>query len=108
MVPWTSPSMYRSSLPRTSPLINNVDVMMPPEGCTTSAVNPATLRTAGGSTRGADAGADVGALVGASDAGTPGFESSGLRHMFFPQPKTPWPQGWGSFSSPERTVTCAL
>src|SRR5579862_8690693 len=101
--------MYRSSLPRTSPLINNVDVIMPPEGCTTSAVSPATLRTAGGSTRGADTGADVGALaVGASAAGAAGLESSGLRHMFFPQPKTPWPQGWGSLRSPERTVTCAL
>ena len=57
--------------------------MMPPEGCTTSAVSPATLRTTGGSTRGAD----VGAGVAVSAAGAPGFESSGLRHMFSPNRK---------------------
>ena len=52
IVPCTSPSMYKSSRPRISPLINNEEVMTPPDGCTTSAVSPATLRT-GGSTRGA-------------------------------------------------------
>src|SRR4029077_561632 len=77
--------MYRSSLPRTSPLINKVDVMMPPEGCTTSAVSPATLRTTGCSTRGAGVG--VAAGVGASAAGAAGFESSGLRHIFSPNRK---------------------
>jgi hypothetical protein len=94
IVPCTSPSMYKSSLPRTSPLISRVEVMIPPEGCTTSAVNPATLRMTG-STRGGGAtgvvdAVDAGAGVGTSAAGAAGFESSGLRHIgFFPRPKTP-------------------
>src|SRR5580704_5033434 len=67
MVPCTSPSTYRSSLPRTSPLISKVDVIIPPEGCTTSAVSPATLRTTGCSARGAGVGA--GGVVGTSTAG---------------------------------------
>ena len=68
--PWTSPSMYKSSRPRISPLITSDDIIKPPEGCTTSAVNPATLRT--GSTRGGG---------GTSATGESGFGSSCLRHI---------------------------
>src|SRR5712692_7086196 len=49
--------------------------MTPPDGCTTSAVSPATLRT--GAVRGA---------AGTSDAGDDGLGSSGLRHMGSSQP----------------------
>jgi hypothetical protein len=59
-----------------------------PEGCTTSAVSPATLRITGVSARGADGGACIGVNVaadaGVSAAGAAGFASSGLRHMFSP------------------------
>jgi hypothetical protein len=77
--------MYKSSLPRTSPLINNVEVIIPPEGWTTSAVRPATLRTTG-SVRGGATGLEDGAEAdaGVSAAGAAGFASSGLRHMVFP------------------------
>src|SRR6266404_5273584 len=62
--------------PCTSPLITNEDVTIPPEGCTTSAVIPATLRT--GSGRGG---------AGTSETGDDGLGSSGLRHMGSSQPK---------------------
>src|SRR5882672_381743 len=71
--------MYRSSRPLISPFMTSVEVTSPPEGCTISAVRPATLRT-GASARGGG--------CGISAPGDAGLESSGLRHMeFSPKPK---------------------
>src|ERR1700722_16586568 len=104
--------MYQSPLPRISPLISKVDVMIPPEGWTTSAVRPATLRTTGSVRTGGATVLDdgAGADAGTSAAGAAGFDSSGLRHMvFFPSTENSVTTelGWVP-GSPERTVTRKL